>query len=385
MNDIPRINVLRKDAYRLAKRALIACNSPLGFIAGTHHFVDLWARDGLFATLGANKYGLSAASKKTIETFLSFQRADGLVPYLILRSRMTIGKYFNRHSFYQTPIARFRSNQSGGIVPDGGLLAVIAATDYVRTKSDRVFARKQYGSLVRAFAWYPRKFGNGLIREWFLCEWADAVLKVGCTLYTNMLYWKAAQEMMYLARLLKRSDDVIYYESIANRLYEVIQKKFWNGLFFADWIDYARHDYIATHANMMAIVWGLATKQQAHIILTYARTYCWNGWTLESNYPRYEWWRIPLLQRVAGMADYHNRGCMWLQPGIWYAMALHSVKQSALAKEVMDVIAKKIVDAGEVYEVFEKNGLPVARRLYRSEGPFAWTAGLFLKAAHTIF
>src|SRR5512135_3468457 len=98
------------DAARvIAKKALEACTTPDGIIAGTHHFVDLWARDSLFASFGAP----AADAERTIETFLRFGRPDGMIPYRI----------FRRAGLF----ANFRSVQSGGLVPDGGLMAVIAA------------------------------------------------------------------------------------------------------------------------------------------------------------------------------------------------------------------------------------------------------------------
>ena len=56
---------------RIAKAELLACKNPYGFSAGLHHFVDLWARDSLFATFGANEAGMAGVTKKTLETFFS--------------------------------------------------------------------------------------------------------------------------------------------------------------------------------------------------------------------------------------------------------------------------------------------------------------------------
>jgi glycogen debranching enzyme len=378
----------RKDiraAKLIATRALVACDTEIGFAAGTHHFVDLWARDSLFATFGANTVGKASRSKATIKSFLTYQRVDGLIPYLVLRSRMTAGKYFHRHSYYPSPVPHFRSNQSGGVVMDGGLMAIIAMRSYIESSGDLRFLKENYGILEKGLVWYWKKFHMGLVREWFLCEWADAVLKIGHTLYTNVLYWKAIGDMAWMAKKLKKKTESAMYYAWQEKIQALLQSRFWNGVFFADWIDYARHDYLATHANMLAIAFGLATKTQATSILAYAKEHCWNGWTLESNYPRYEWWRIPLLQRVVGMADYHNRGCMWLQPGIWYAIALATVGRKKEGKLVLEAISKKIVEAQDVYEVFEKNGKPVRRTIYRSEGPFAWTAGVYLWAYHLLY
>lgn len=351
----------------IAIRGLMACQTNVGIIAGPGHFVDLWARDSLFATFGAG----AAITKKTIETFLRHQRTDGLIPYRVRRSAVSLSKYFGTPKYLSSPVADFRSYQSGGIVPDGGLMTVIATFGYVRRSGDRQFFVTHKSQLVKAVEWYDERLKNNLISEWFLCEWADAVLKVGKTLYTNILYWKALGDLGMHAKQRTVGD--------------AIRKYFWNGTFFGDWIDYRRQNYFASHANMLAIVFGFTTEREAARILSYARRHCWNGWTLETNYPRYPFWRIPLHNHLVGMGDYHNRGCLWLQPGIVYAMALYKAGQQQEARRVFDAISKKIVEYNGVYEVYEKSGKPVARRFYTSEQPFAWSAGLYLWAYRDCF
>ncbi len=356
---------------------LRACMTESGFAAGNHHFVDLWARDSLFATLGANVSGMTAESKKTIETFLRYQREDGLIPYLILRSRHTIGKYFNAHSFYKEPVAHFRSHMSFGIVPDGGLMTVIAAADYAKVTRDYRFLTKQYDRLHKALSWYESRFGSGLIREWFQCEWADALLKAGNTLYTNVLYYKALTDMVWIAGKAKKTADQQQFLNRAALIRKHINDTLWTGSYFADWHDYKRQNYFAVHPNMLAVLFGLTTSNQANSILGYAKRYTNNGWAMKNSYPEYPWWRVPLLHLVIGMGDYHN-GLIWLQPGILYAGALHKTGYRAEAKKTLRMIAEKITETEGAHEVYERNGTPVRRRVYRSEHPFAWSAGLFL-------
>ncbi len=367
-------------AQRIAKRDLSDCVTELGFIAGTHHFVDIWARDCLFATFGANVSGLRGITKMTIDTLLSAQRPDGLVPFLIRRSKLTIGKYFGTHAYYESPHAQYRSSQSGGIVPDGGLLVIIAAREYAEVSQDTKTLRAWYPKLSASVSYYGKTFGTGLISEWFQCEWSDAVLKTGKTLYTNVLYWKALKDMAWIA---KRLGDAAASRALDRRQREVgekIRQELWTGAYFADWKRVFRHDYISSHANMLAIVFGLADRKQSASILAAVETYCGNSWTLETNWPRYPYWRIPLINYLTGTADYHNRGCLWMQPGILYAVALWKTGKRHAAKQVLSGIARKIVEYDRVFEVYEKTGKPVARLLYRSEGPFAWSAGLFLWA-----
>ncbi len=76
---------------------------------------------------------------------------------------------------------------------------------------------------------------------------------------------------------------------------------------------------------------------------------------------------------------------LWLQPGITYALALHSTGNHTQAKNFLLQIAQQIVKYAYVYEVYETGGTTVKRTFYTSEGPFAWSSGLFLWATHEIF
>lgn len=371
-------------AIAVAKRALASCVKADGIIAGRHHFVDLWARDSLFASFGATVSGNGEWSRRTIESFVSRQRQNGQVPFLIRRSKLTLGKYLGYQTYLDVPIAQFRSSQSGGTVPDGGLLIVIASSFYADYTRNRAFVAKHYGKLARALALYEDRFGDALIREWFQCEWADAVLKRGMTLYTNVLYWYALTRMARMSRMLGNSREEKRWQFRAALISRELRSQLWNGSYFADWKGIIRHDYFVSHGNMLAIAFGLTTCRESQRILDEARRRLWNGFTLETNDPKYPAWRVPLVQYLTGMGDYHNRGCLWLQPGIWYAIALHRTGKRREAKNVLTAIAKKLVEYDGVFEVYEKSGRPVRRLLYKSEQPFAWSAGLFLYASHIL-
>ena len=379
------MNTVWKNAQKIAYEALRACETPLGLTTGVHHFVDLWARDSLFATFGATAIGDYDTTKKTIETFLKYQRSDGLVPYRIQRAATSVWKYLGKPRYLPTPIANFRSHQSGGLVLDGGLMTIIATSEYVQRNHDKKFVKANFGKLTYAIDWYFERFGCNLISEWFLCEWADATLKVGKTLYTNVLYAKAVSGMSELAKLLGHQEYAGRYRDLAKKIQQQIQTEFWNGRYFADWIDWKRQDYFASHPNMLAILFGLADATQERAILGYAKIHCWNSFTLETNHPRYPFWRIPIFHHVIGMGDYHNRGCLWLQPGILYAVALCQTGKKAEAKRVLTKISEKIVKYNGIYEVYEKNGSPVNRFFYRAEHTFAWSSGLFLWANDLVF
>ena len=359
-----------RDARLIAARDLHDCVTRDGIVAGIHHFTDLWARDSLFATFGLRTSGELQSARTTIGTFLRYQRGDGLIPYRVRRTGISISKYFGKPALLTSPQPDFRSYQSGGTVPDGGLMTVIATSEYVRRSGDKLFFKINGRQVRRAMHWYLKRFGDGLISEWLQCEWADAVLKIGKVLYTNLLYWKALGDI----------GDTTRQQMIGDK----IRSQFWTGRYFADWVDWRRHDYFASHPNMLAIVFGLATKTETESIVAYAQQYCWNGWTLEENFPSYPWWRIPVQNYLVGMADYHNRGCVWLQPGILYAMGLHRLGKTKEAKIVLKAVADKVIEYNGIYEIYEKNGRPVNRLFYTAEHPFAWSAGLFLWATEQI-
>jgi glycogen debranching enzyme len=359
-----------KQSIYIARSSLLSCNTQIGVCAGAHHFVDLWARDSLFATFGLFSKNELREAKTTIETFLRYQRSDGLIPYRILRSKASFAKYFGYPTYLSVPKPNFRSYQSGGIVPDGGLMTIIAAAEYMRRSKDKQFITIHKTQLLNSLAWYTKQFGENLITEWFLCEWADAVLKAGCTLYTNILYWKALGDMGMLTK--------------QKMLGTEIQKQFWTGNYFADWIDWKRQDYLSSHGNLLAIVFGFCTRKQSLSILSHIKKKNDYGWTVDTNAPKYPPWRIPVWNYLVGMGDYHNRGCLWLQSGILYALALEKVGRQKEAAFRLLCIAKQIVRWNGVYEVYERNGSPVNRLFYKSEHPFAWSAGLFVWASSMI-
>ena len=212
-----------------------------------------------------------------------------------------------------------------------------------------------------------------------MSDWQDSVLKVGKTLYSNILYWKALSDFSRLS-VLNNKSDLQFFSDLALQIKAKIMAAFWNGQFLADWIDYKRHHIFNTLGNLLAVWWGLTDSSQSQSIINYARKYCLHGFTLEENYPRYPFWRIPFWNYLYGIGDYHNRGCLWLQPGLLYALSLNKLGQHREARNMLLKISKIILKNNGVYEVYEKNGSPVRRWLYRSEYPFAWSAGLYLYA-----
>jgi len=258
-------------------------------------------------------------------------------------------------------------------------MTAIAASTYIASTHNHTLAHIWYPRLVKAIDWYDTRTRDGLIGEWFLSEWADAVMKVGQTLYTNSLYYAALDAMVSLARFSRDTQNVTRYSARRDAVSQAIHHTLWNGRYFSDWHDYARHEYLSTHQNLLAVYFGLTSQIEAVSIIDQIHTHVNCDWTIASNTPLYPWWRIPIQNHILGMADYHN-GCRWLQPGILYAIALFRTGKRIEARRQLQRIAEFICRHGGVYEVYEQDGTPLRRSVYKSEHSFAWSSGLFLLA-----
>ena len=209
-----------------------------------------------------------------------------------------------------------------------------------------------------------------------MCEWNDAIWKYGNLLYSNIIYW-----YMYdrLADWTKDSDST-FSTSLSTKATQIassLRSRLWNGEYFADWHDYKRQDYFYPFGNCLAVAWGLTTSEESKSILRKCLDVKIN-FSLETNTPKYPWWRVDLLQRLVGMSDYQNHGILWWQPVTAYLAALKKVGDTTDAKIISDSLYKKIIHDNLISECYERGGSPVKRPIYTSEHPFAWASGLIL-------
>jgi glycogen debranching enzyme len=151
-----------------------------------------------------------------------------------------------------------------------------------------------------------------------------------------------------------------------------------------DWFDNINHyNYFSSDGNFLAILWDIADKEKARHIEEAAHIFDLNDVPSQCVHPNYGSAVIGWHAKIAGIKDYHN-GMSWLWLGCINALAKSKIgmKKDAIAllKKISDIIVKH----GQVYEVYEQNGNPVRRMLYRTEYPFAWSSGLFVHAVSEI-
>jgi len=358
---------LVENARDTALNDLRKCFSEHGILAGRKRLGFYRARDAFFASLGANSLGEFSASWKSIELFFDRQRKDGLVPYKITAK---LKPHF--HQIVSEPL-------------DSNALAVIALWDYFDKSGDKAFLEKHFENAKKAIEWLKGNDSDKdlLLEERLFSSWQETVLKSGKVLYTNCLYYKALLDFSAICRALGKFDLEVQYSRRASAVKEILNREFWQGNYYFDWIGYVKHDSFSTDGNVLAVLFGLADKTQAQMIENKIKQHQLNQVPLQANYPLYPFWRIPPGLFPLDAYNYHN-GSSWLWIGSLNAIALHSMGLKREARLELRRISEAINSQGSVHEVF-LHGKPLDSLILKSEPFFAWSSGLFLKAVSDVF
>lgn len=374
-------------AEAIALSSLRSCYSEQGIFAGKHQFSDYWARDGLFASLGAIAIGDLDVAKKEIELMLRFQSAQGQIP-------LRVGQYFiglKMLGISNTKELRPRYDQDkyGSHPLDQNSLLIISFGEYLRKTKDTGFLKKNYDRLKKAIAWSLSndRDNDSLLEEGAYAGWTDSLRKKGKVLYTNILHCHALKTMSELSKKAGKEEDSKRYMALYQKTKSGLNRLFWNGRYYSDWISLGRgsqksrrHDYFSTDGNVLSIILGIADRKQGLSIQDCIAKF---GISRDvpslTNHPRYPLRMQSLLDTLFGIGDYHN-DLSWLWLGSLDALAKHRLGMKQEARAELEKIASIICLHNNVYEVYTKDSKPVNRLLYKSERPFAWSAGLFLFA-----
>ncbi|OIO65097.1 hypothetical protein AUJ68_04095 [Candidatus Woesearchaeota archaeon CG1_02_57_44] len=370
-------------AFRRAIIDLRSCyRDGRGINAGAHQFADLWARDSCFASWGALAIGDTAIVQQNLLTFADAMR-DDQVPLRIGARSMAItltcaalrlpGRGPQGYAYSEDKLRH--------IPTDGNSLFIITAAALLDRKDHLTKDQRAriHAAMLRADRWNQRQCDRaGLIRETSYASWADAVRKRGAVLYTNVLYWKALTDLASLSSRLRDRQQADSYRRCAQKVQAGINARLWNGSYFSDWADASRRDIFSADGNLLAVWWGLATRRQATALLRYAEQQ--DIWTIPAKTTDrpYRQQETSLLLRALGMGDYHSHA-VWPWLGALAALANQRAGNRRAALAILHTMAGTINTHG-TQEILDQDGIPLRRLLYRSEHPFAWTAGLFILA-----
>jgi glycogen debranching enzyme len=333
-----------------------------GIYAGATHFRDYWARDSLFACLGALALGTPqdvAQVRKTLTYFLNNLREDGHVP-LRIGATSEVARYLGLPTRTRVVHAQDKGRNDSY---DGNALLLIVAAEYERvsrTKLPRV-------QLARVMAWLNAHDTNGLLVQGPYSDWEDSISVPGARLYTNVCYYRALRAAAVIFR------DAAYAKRAAKTKKRI--QSWWNKTHFTDGVQRDKR-IVMTAGNLLAIVWGVASKGQSTTILArlaQRTTVCPPAGlfrpTLREVYP-------PFF--LLGLHDYHaSMEWSWLASLELWAYRTSGKKTDFLRrKKILDALVE---EHGGLFEVYDNNK-PVKRWFYRSEKSFAWALGVYCAA-----
>lgn len=362
-------------AKQIASDCLAKCKVKEGYISGTHHFVDIWARDFFMASWGTDDF---ETYKKGIISIIEHINKDGLVPYRLRRSSLNVIKYLGKPTYLRKIIPDYRSFQSGGIVLDGGLFLIIGIYDYYTKTSDVSFLKDNFGVVQKIHNYYEEISINGLLMQDRLCEWYDAVNRAGVGLYNNVLYCAALERYLKILTVLnsskeEKSDTV---EKI-NVVKSYIERKLWNGEYYSEFSIDKLNKYFNPSYNLLGIYLNVFNSERSSLIIKRILEQYNKEFALECSYPYYDKRLIPWYNKLFGISDY-CRGLYWLQSICLLGCCLIDYGEKEMAITIAEKVSKQIVQYENVFEIYERNGKPVNRIFYKSEKNFAWSSGLFL-------
>jgi glycogen debranching enzyme len=368
----------------LEKRLLPSGETKTVLVAGMRNFREPWARDFGFASRGLMVLEEAQAVRECLDVFLQFQKADGQFPVKIHSTTVPhryLHSLFQREQPVSAPIRPKYYSGHRTLSLDGNALIITAALNYARTAGDREFIHTHWKRLIQGTTWLEKhaSLPDGLLHQGPYSDWADSINRQGRVLYTNVLYWKAAADMADAAVQYEKREDQQRLRAKAELLKESINEHFWRsdlGYFVTS----SLFSNLSSSGNLMAIAWGLADEEQAKSILKAMEQYGMADPVptkpVHRPYPlRY----VALENRLGGIGHYHTEAA-WLWLGAWHVIALAKTGRMDEAQELLDRMSNVIVRDGQVHEVYGTDGKFLSTRLYTSEAPLTWSAGMFVYA-----
>jgi len=356
--------------------------------AGRRNFREPWARDFGFASYGLLAIEEYQVVRECLELFLHFQQLSGQFPVKI-HSTTVVDRYihslFRREQPIYKPLRPKYVTAHNTISLDGNCLLVIAVLRYARQTGDYDFVRSYWTSLRKALDWLNDHIDaqDGLLHQAAFTDWADSVGRTGRVLYTNVLYWKALQELCAFAEHSPLPEELQRCTDRAEGIKRAIQDQFWRadlGYFVTS----EQYDMLSSSGNLLAIVWDLATPEQSHSILDKMNEFGMaDPVPTKVTHQEYPEKLIAFENRFAGIPEYHTHAA-WMWLGAWHIVALARMGRLQEAETLLLRTARLIVRDGVVHEVYGREGQYLSTFWYTSEAPLTWNAGMLVFAYNEV-
>jgi len=368
----------------IAERQLNENQRKLILHAGYRNFRESWARDFGFASYGLLALQKYRPVKETLESFFWYQTSYGQLP-VKLQSMHVFNRFvhslFGREQSLEGKLAPKYTTGHRTVSLDGQALVVIAACNYIAAAEDLDFAQEYWEDLQLSLQWLGLYCGaaDALLQQPAYADWADSVARPGAVLYTNVVYWKALQEMVSLAAVLGYAGDVNFYSRIAQETERALNEYLWRPR-FGYFATSKTLDNLSSAGNLLAVAWGLADEVQSNAILDALQAaHMADPVPTQAAYPAYQPSQIAIENRLGGLANYHTEGA-WLWIGAWHMIALCRMGRGDEAQQLLQRVGNVITRDQQIHEVYGLDGKPLSSFWYQSEAPLTWNAAMLVYA-----
>lgn len=354
---------LIQTAAETAERILLANGGELGILGSSRAYQQVWARDSMICGLGLWLCANPAAKdfyRRSLETLRQFQSPLGHIPHNVGYTDVDDPALVALGGRLQTDSARRLTPDTthAGVV-DSNLWYIIGHYYHYMLGKDTAFLRQAWDSLDKALLWLRYQDSNecGLLEVHEAMDWADLFANRYNILFDNVLYFAAWKAMGAMAAALDLPSE--QYGEAAADVRRKINTLLWVGPEAPtdwDWVRRERQEWLYplrrvetelvarpyylpymafrdyadrfdTFGNLLAIVFGVADRRQANLILDYLHGCGLNEpFPVRALYPPVNPgdtdWREYYRVRNLNLPHHYHNGGAWPFIGGFYVAAL---------------------------------------------------------------
>lgn len=355
---------LTDTARERAEAIVIGNGSPIGLLGSSKAYKQVWARDSMICGLGlmvsSDPEGV-AIHRRSLGTLRQFQSRLGNIPHNVgftgIPDPALVAYGGSLKGSEEQPIAETDTAHAGCI--DNSLWFIIGNYFTWKIDGDLERLRTFWHSIQRAYNWLDYQDSNecGLLEVHEAMDWADLFANYYNTLGPNVLWFAAQRCMAAMAEALGEQGS--WYAGRVQEIRYKINTLLWVGPEFKrdlGWVEKNRkewfypiratevlfqekpyylpymsfrgwEDRFDTFGNLMSILFGLASPEQADRIFDYiTRAGVDQPWPIKAINPVVhpgdkDWREYYRLRNLNLPHQYHNGGA-WPYLGGFYVAAL---------------------------------------------------------------
>lgn len=365
-----------KEAYNQAVKVLNLCKTPHGFFAAYPGYQGVWARDSMITSLGASLLSnpqFQNTFKQSLITLAKHQSKKGQIPNAVLFEKNQIKVDYKSI--------------------DSTLWFIIGHCVYKQRYKSSELMKSQSKNIQKALAWlsYQDLGEDGMLEQLPTTDWQDAFPhRYGHTINTQALYHK----------VLQLTNQKSQAEFLKNQVNNNKDDSLWENDFYLPW-RWKNHNkyhekgkWFDTLGNLLAIIFNLATQNQANKILNHIKkNKIDRPFPIKAIYPpitkNSKDWQDYFLDCEARTPYHYLNAGIWTFIGGFYVMALIKNKLFKEAEFQLQKLAEANLQNPKFSEWLNgKTGSPpntlIPSMKKQKEGNQAWNAGMYVLAYHSL-